>query len=685
MNQSRLSTVHSTATWRGFCLRAVRPSLPAMLACLPVLAYSSDANTNMVPADLTALSLESLMQIEVPKVYAASKIEQKVTQAPASITVVTADEVKKFGYRTLGDVLQSVPGFNVSNDHNYDFVGTRGVSLGDFNDRILLLVDGHRVNNNFNDGAFFDSAFLLDLDLVDRVEVIRGPSAVLYGNNAFFGVVNVITRTGAQINGVEAAAGYASFDTYKARVSLGKQFTNGVEMLLSGTYYKSDGNPSFYYPAFDPRLSAYQNAANNGLVQNMDGDESASFFGSLIYRDFSVEGAFNHREKADPTGYYFGNLINDPRLKWTDEQGYAALKYAHSFAQDLDVTARFYYDTYTHLLGYPFTQQVFYLERDTGQWWGTEVQVNKRLWDKHTITIGAEYRDDFKQQQQLTGPGYFFRDDRNRQSDGVYLQSDIELLQSLHFDGGVRYDQYGDFNPAYDPRLALIYNPVESSTFKAIYGTAFRAPNFNELTASQNLQPETITSYELDYDQQLGSHLRSSLSGYYNQMENLIVFNNGSYENFNADTTGMEIALEGTWTNGIHGRASYSLQHTKDYTVAWDMPDSPTHMVKFNVSVPLYPDKIFAGLEIQYTSGRHSLTSFDSSGVASTTQGLDASGFALVNFTLFSQHLIKNLDCSASIYNLLDREHAVPASQFHVQTILPQDGRSFRFNVTYHF
>src|SRR5665213_1219069 len=233
--------------WIIFCLKRIRQTLAALLVCLPVLAYAEVDGTNQASADLTALSLESLMQIEVPQVYAASKVEQKVTEAPASITVITSDDVKKQGYRTLGDVLQSVPGFNVSYDRNYDFVGVRGVSLGDFNSRILLLVDGHRVNNNLTDGAFVGTAFLLDMDLVDRVEVIRGPSAVLYGNNAFFGVINVITRTGAQLNGLEVAGGYGSFDSYKARVSYGKLFTNGVEMLLSGTYYNSAGNSKLFF------------------------------------------------------------------------------------------------------------------------------------------------------------------------------------------------------------------------------------------------------------------------------------------------------------------------------------------------------------------------------------------------------------------------------------------------------
>ena len=667
MNQSS-PNLYDFSGWVVFGSSRFRHGLIFLFICLPMLAFASGTDTNQATPDLTALPLDSLMQLELPKVYAASKVEQKETEAPASITVITADDIKKQGYQTLGDALQSVPGFNVSYDRNYEFVGVRGVDLGDFNSRILLLVDGHRVNNNLTDGAFVDNAFLLDLDLVDRVEVIRGPSAVLYGNNAFFGVINVITRTGAQLNGFEVASDYGAFDSYKARLSYGRLFTNGLELLLSGSYYNSAGNSELFYQEFDTP------AQNNGEAHNLDGEMYGKFFGSLNYQDFSLEGAFSHREKVNPTAQY-DVVFNDSRLATTDEQGYAALKYAHSFKDDYDLTARLYYDTYYHVIGYPLSPSLFYLEQDTGEWWGTEVQLDKRLWDRHTFTIGADYRDDFKQQTELTSEPTTAR---TRQSEGVYFQSD----------GGVRYDQYGDFDPAIDPRLALIYDPMDGSTFKAIYGTAFRAPNFTELSDPrfQNIQPEKIASYELDYDQQLGAHFRSSVSGFYNQMHDLIVFDSGNYTNFDANTKGVELALEGHWTNGISCRASYSFQSTKDYSVAWSLPDSPNNMLKLDVTTPLIADKLSAGLEFQYTSSRDSLNTITGpGGQPITVQGVEAGGFAVVNFTLFSHNLINNLDLSASVYNLLDRHYSDPASQFHVQNIIEQDGRSFRVSLTYRF
>src|SRR5204862_4390701 len=133
------------------------------------------------PSDLTELTMEELMEIQVPKVYGASKLEQKTTEAPSSVSVVTSDEIKRHGYRTLAEVLQSVQGLYVSYDRNYAFLGMRGINLGDFNSRMLLLVDGHRMNSDLTDGAFIGTAFTVDVDLIDRVEVIRGPGSVLYG------------------------------------------------------------------------------------------------------------------------------------------------------------------------------------------------------------------------------------------------------------------------------------------------------------------------------------------------------------------------------------------------------------------------------------------------------------------------------------------------------------------------
>ncbi len=654
------------------------------MCALTSRVFAADSVPSSGTPDLSELSLEALIEIEVPKVYGASKFEQKTTEAPSSISLLSSDEIKRYGYRTLGDVLQSLQGFHVSYDRNYAFLGSRGINLGDFNSRVLLLVNGHRVNNNITDGAFIDSAFILDVDLIDRVEVIRGPGSVLYGNNAFLGVINVITRQGAQLKGTELSGEYGEFDAYKGRVTYGNSFSNGVEFLLSGSMYGTEGKEEIFYPEF-------KSSRNNGVARNRDDDSFGSFFGSVRYLDFTLEGAYIDRDKENPTAQYF-TTFNDPRLRTADKRGYTALKYAHSFPDLFDLTARVYYDRTEFEIGYPQSiaigstvTNLFARETDIGEWWGAELQLNKKLWERHIVTLGAEYRDDFRQERQVTGQPIVRQ---TRQSHGIYAQGDFEVVKQLHLNSGIRYDQYGDFDPGFNPRVALIYNPVPRSTIKAVYGTAFRTPNFLELADSQTavtpteLQPEEITSYELIYEQELMPHLRGSLAGFYNQMDDLIVLQNGAFANLDATTRGTEVGLEGYWTNAVRARLSYTLQKTENETGDLAFPDSPEHLVKMNVSVPLWRNKVFAGLEYQYTSMRRSL---HNTTIPSTVQGADVDGFGVFNLTLYSCELVKNLEFSASVYNLFDREYSDPATRFHVQDALERDGRTYRMKLTYRF
>jgi iron complex outermembrane receptor protein len=591
--------------------------------------------------------------------------------------VVTSEEIKRYGYRTLADVLRSVPGFYTSYDRNNEFLGTRGLSLGDFNSRILLLVDGHRINNNLTDGAYIGTEFILDIDLIERVEIIHGPGSVLYGNNAVFGVINVITREGRKVSGVEVAGEYGSFDTYKARLTYGKLFDNGVRLMLSGTYYHSDGQDRLFYEEFNTP------AQNNGIAQNIDGGYYVSSFGSLGFKDFTLEGAYIYREKTNPTAQYF-TTFNDPRLVTIDQQGYAALRYVHSFDEVVDVAARVYYDRSDFNITYPFGTALFE-QQDSGEWWGAELQFNKRILDRHILTLGAEYRDDFRQSSKVFDAVTTYSDiHTNQQTYGVYFQGDFAVLTNLHATLGVRYDQVGGNDPEFNPRVALIYNPVPASTLKAIYGSAFRSPNFSELIDPrfQNIKPEDINSYEFVYEQGIGRNLRSSLAAYFNQMDDLIVLENGAFTNFNAQTAGFELALQGFWTNGIRTTLSYSFQQTENLTTSGDVPDSPEHMVKLNLSVPVFREKIFAGLEYQYTSSRATVQT-TTTGV--TLPGEEADGYSVVNLTVYSRDLVKNLEFSASVYNLLNTTYFYPASRFHLQDMIQSDGRSFRLKLSYRF
>src|ERR1700691_5878556 len=207
-------------------------SLLSLLSTTPALAQDEPATP-----DLLDDSLEDLMAIKIDTVSGASGFKQKVTEAPASVTIITSEEIQKHGYRTLADILRNVRGFYVSYDRNYSYLGVRGFGLpGQYNNTITLLVDGHRLNDDIYDGLLLGTDFPIDVDLIDRVEVIRGPNSSLYVASAFLGVINIITKRGRDLPKVSVAGEAASYGTYQGRASYGNRFDNGLELLLSTSF-----------------------------------------------------------------------------------------------------------------------------------------------------------------------------------------------------------------------------------------------------------------------------------------------------------------------------------------------------------------------------------------------------------------------------------------------------------------
>ena len=245
--------------------------------------------------ELMDLGVERLIEIEIPTVVGASKHEQKVTEAPASVTIVTAEDIKRYGYRTLADLLNGVRGFYTTYDRLYTYAGIRGVNRpGDYGGRLLIMVDGRRVNDPIYDTAPMGTDFILDLDLIERVEIIRGPGASLYVNNAVFGIVNIITRRGRDLKGTEASASVASYDTVTGRLTYGDRLDNGLEILLSGTLQDSEGHDRLYYPEFQD--------VNGGMAEDLDSSNVKNLYVSLRYGEFSLDGGLAQRRKEMPTG-----------------------------------------------------------------------------------------------------------------------------------------------------------------------------------------------------------------------------------------------------------------------------------------------------------------------------------------------------------------------------------------------
>jgi len=300
--------------------KAVRAATAAVLT---VLLCGTDAGAQADPP-LAGLAIEDLMQVDVQSVFGASKFLQKVTDAPAAVSVVTARDIEIYGYRTLADIIRMAPGFNITYDRNYTYVGVRGFQRpGDYNSRVLVLVDGHRINDPIYNMAYVGTEFPVDVELIDRVELIRGPSSSIYGTNAFFAVINVVTKKGSAARGLEAAGEGGTLHTWRGRAAFGATLPNGLDVLVSGSRYRSAGQARLSYPAFDSPLT------NRGIAENIDADADHRMFASLSFKGLSVQGVYSSRAKTVPTAS-FGSWFNDPRLQTNDAQGWVDLRYLHT-------------------------------------------------------------------------------------------------------------------------------------------------------------------------------------------------------------------------------------------------------------------------------------------------------------------------------------------------------------------
>src|ERR1035437_7331573 len=212
----------------------IRSFTLARILLVAFLIIIVGASTNCIaqnpPPDLSEASLEQLGNIQI---YSASKHLQPSGDAPSSVTVITADEIREHGYRSLADILRTVRSFFVTYDRNYSSLGVRGFARpGDFNTRILLLVDGHRLNDNIYDEAMIGTEYPVDVDLIERIEIVRGPVSSLYGSNALFAVINIVTKHASDLSGLELSAEAASYNTYKGSISYGRVLPQ-LELLVS--------------------------------------------------------------------------------------------------------------------------------------------------------------------------------------------------------------------------------------------------------------------------------------------------------------------------------------------------------------------------------------------------------------------------------------------------------------------
>ena len=619
---------------------------------------------------------ESALFAPIPSVVTASKFGQSIEEAPASISTVTAREIARFGYRTLGDILDNVRGFALSGDRNYSYLGLRGFArTGDYNSRFLLLLDGRRINDNLYGDVGLGHEGIVDVQMIDRIEVVRGPSSSLYGASAFLGVVNVITKRGRDLDGGVAAISAGNERGRALRGAWGRQFDAGHEVIVSASTYSSKGDPRLYYGAFDAP------GTNFGVAENADGERAHRLFGKLRLGHFELEGALVQREKHVPTAS-FGTVFNDNRTLTRDRRAFIEARHEAELSPSTTVRSRFSWNTSSFDGDYVYDRGAGpYVNKDysRGEWWTGEVTGTTRLGTAHKLTYGAEFQRDRRLEQGNYDTMVFLDDRRTGRNSALYVQDEWRFGRAI-LNAGLRFDRYSTFGSASSPRLALIVPVVQGTTLKLLGGNAFRVPNAYELyytdgnatqMANPALRPEKIRTRELVVEQRLPKGWRGSVSVFDYAIADLIrqVTDPGTgllvFRNLAQVTaSGLSVEAGGRLWERIDLNANLTMQRSRDEQTGADLVNSPRRIGKLQLGVPFMDERVQAGVAARYLSPRQ-------------TQGGNQIGTSvLFDLTLRARLGASGTTLAFSAYNLFNRPYADPGAREHVQDTIPQARRT---------
>jgi outer membrane receptor protein involved in Fe transport len=622
--------------------------------------------------------LDSLLNTPIS---ASAKYQQTARQAAGSVTIVTHEQIERFGYRTLADALGGVSGFYLSNDRNYLYLGARGFSRPtDYNNRLLLLVDGHPINEGIWGSAPIELP--VDLQSLDRIEIVRGPGSAVYGTGAVFGVINLVTRPGydydrpqAEIRG--GAQGRRGLSGVLARGS-----REGLDLALSGTWDATDGQ-DLYYPEYDSP------ATHNGVAHDLDWERRWQVHGRASRGDLSFSSMFTRRTKAIPTGAYDMTFDAGP-ASTLDSYGFAELAWNHSLDPGKRLRVRGFFDRYQYDGLYAY---------DTGEFrdWSRDEAVGGEatlVWDigsAQHLTAGGEIRRYLRAGYSTADQGVTETFNVPNTVASVYLEHEFQPTARLTLLGGVRMDHYSTFGDAVTPRAAVLVEPAAGTMVKLLYGQAYRAPNVYEANIAWSgygynaaLHEERARTLELVLQQRLAGSLLGTASVFRYDMDGLIDLTEDSttgnlvYRNVGrARATGAELGLEVRLRPGALGYANYSYQNAHDQLTGARLTNSPAHVVKAGLSTP-FARWIGGGLELRGESGRV------------TVVDTRTDDYVLGNLHLWVNPLGGGFDdarlqLSLRADNAFNTRYAAPGGLEHLQPAIAQDGRIVSAELRYRF
>lgn len=654
-----------------------------------------DRKVTIVEARETKLSL-TLIQAE--EVVAASRVSETVEQAPSSVSIVSRKELSAFAYPTIAEALRGQPGVYLWDDRSYQTLGIRGLGLlGSYGNRVLVLYGGHPANDNWLGSSYIGYDALTDLSDAERIELVRGPGSVLYGTNAFSGVINVVEREREPGVSLGASTNLNSVGRGRLRgdVKLGRE-----GHLWSSVAAARGQGRDFYFREYDAPET------NDGIVRGQDGFVAGTFRGGARYGVFKAQWHLHSHRKELPTGEYETD-ITDPRARQTDTRAFVELSAAPSVSEDLSLVTRAHANAYRFRGLYPRLPEDGGLEVDTyrGQWVGLEQRVLFTPAQGLRFTLGGEGQIHYEVAQSARDEsGVFLDENRPYQIGAIYALADVDVGPRARVSAGARYDAYSSFGGSLNPRVAVVFSPYELGTSKILGGKAFRAPSAYELyyndggttqVASPDLAPESVYSFELEHTHRFSPTIAGVAAGYANYVRDVIVSRGAGdeddplrYENSRTPlvTLGGEIGVRRDFRRGVMLGASYGFSHARYLSgpsasdlfalrrdpERREVANAPVHLASLRGTVPLLSRGLLLATRLSIEGPRYDR--YENAG--DEPQGRSSSA-VIWDIVLTGEEPRLGLTYSFGVYNAFDWRYSLPASAEFRQRRLPQDGRSF--------
>lgn len=666
-----------------------RSELTRMLGRELIVATLALLSTHAMAAiDAIEMPLDELLKISI---VSTPKFAENPDQIPSIVSILNAEDIRQYGWRTLGDALRTLQGFNVTDDHTYGYAGVRGISQpGDYRPRLQILIDGVSVNENIYSSVPVNSAFPLDIGLIERIEVIRGPSASIYGGDAMFGVINIVTRSGQNVGG-EASLSLGSGANRRLRTSWGGQI-GGKDVLVSATGFDANG-----------RTLSFNDVNGDGSSRDLDnigGENGKQLFAKVRGEDWRFSLIHAERNRIIPTASY-DTIANDRGHVESDRYTLLDLSKDWKLNSTNTLQQRAYFGDYHYDGEFPYDyspadSRLMNIDKVRGTWWGIDNRLVNTSYAGHRWTLGVEYKNNSRQDQLNYDRNYGCYDsstvtpcldDHQHSHQFTFLaQDEIQLDASSVLTIGLSHTRAGSLGSFWSPRLGLVHDAGSTGLFKVLYGTAFRIPSVYErsyttptfLYGNPNLKPEKMRSLEFAWEKRFSRQNRVSATIYHFQIEKMVTIDGGGTAMNGTPTraTGFEIEYEQRWNNGSRLRTGYSMQHAANDTGEFD--NSPRHMLKLNAAIPTGLTHLSAGLESQWISERQANLGAER-----------VPAYLLANLNLTYEPTSQPWSLALGVYNLFDHRYHDPVAIDTVMAAqrwqMPQLGRSFQLKTNLRF